>query len=791
MINQNYVIRYRKVEALQIFSSYSVIKLDTIYYLLQNVKFLGIDMELEDRNSIKQFKRLILDSKQYTPCLIHISLTGWKGGLIIPKNIRSLVIQRWFKNVNELIFEGQHSLISLKNRQQKRFGKNKHIKKKINFTINNQSPAHGYNCNTMNENMSSDYDQTNGDQSGQDDQDVSNPFCFGNNEPLTLSPMPVRSPRKDGNKHGSNNKNNNNNNKNNIDNNGGGCCSNIRNNRDAAETTVLYPNLTSNLYECKILLNYCLKKGHWCIGGEQMIFLNQLRLIASLRVLHIVMLTPELIEKETQNSFYLVKQNSNHQDDSVETKQFDFMSTNQNFINSNSNSKLNSNSNSNVKKHCNFSEETKENMNEKGNVKVQIDRENEDMNNLIEYYDDLIQHNQVNFHPLTRCSNNNNNNNNKSKNETESSETNYNVTYTQWKSRRNKSQDLSNHFHRWNGNDISGVDATESTMTTPLLSATSLATPSNISSFQLPTKRKVQQEQVVNGYVDGYSDSQNIVWEFENINTINVHSCSQRLSPRNKSTDYPVSNLFGTKNNSNNKNNNTNNDNNNNKTRINENDTDIKDNDSENGIEDGFGMCNLNESDIDVNIDIDNDYCNDNNHNDDKPLLQWQRIQEINQNLNNMNQNGDINGNNVQFVNANNNNNNNFNNNVNGNNNNNNNNNNVNVNIVVNVNDGTRMPDKKINMTPVFDLPKFDLPWHKDLSIIAPKTILQRKHFQQSFPFIFGNNKDKNWEARAYGYNAVIKNPYYSNQQWKLRTKVINVSDMFAIGIPNELQNPQ
>ena len=53
------------------------------------------------------------------------------------------------------------------------------------------------------------------------------------------------------------------------------------------------------------------------------------------------------------------------------------------------------------------------------------------------------------------------------------------------------------------------------------------------------------------------------------------------------------------------------------------------------------------------------------------------------------------------------------------------------------------------------------------------------KIFKLSFPF-----------ATFYSHNPMIRNKYLNDEQWLLRKKLLQISDLFSVGLPNQLQYP-
>ncbi|ETO07444.1 hypothetical protein RFI_29947 [Reticulomyxa filosa] len=95
-------ITYTNIQALQIFSSYSAIPLKAVRSLLKHVQFLGLDYDCHELATLQEFQRVLLHEAN----LLHLSLTGWAGELVVPKSVYSLVIQRWFNKFATLTFEG-------------------------------------------------------------------------------------------------------------------------------------------------------------------------------------------------------------------------------------------------------------------------------------------------------------------------------------------------------------------------------------------------------------------------------------------------------------------------------------------------------------------------------------------------------------------------------------------------------------------------------------------------------------------------------------------------------------
>ncbi|ETO27951.1 hypothetical protein RFI_09173 [Reticulomyxa filosa] len=68
----NTEITYFDIQALQIFSSYSIVHLKSIHKLLRHVKFLGLDYDCGDMSALREFQHVLLNECQ----LIHLSITG-------------------------------------------------------------------------------------------------------------------------------------------------------------------------------------------------------------------------------------------------------------------------------------------------------------------------------------------------------------------------------------------------------------------------------------------------------------------------------------------------------------------------------------------------------------------------------------------------------------------------------------------------------------------------------------------------------------------------------------------
>ena len=244
------VINYEKVQALQIFSSYSEIKISSIGHLMKTcVKYLGIDINVTKQNEIENLQNLIFD-KDASPYLNHLSVTDFKSFILIPNRIHSLVIQRWFTNLSNLQFESQFFPYDL--------------------CCNTSDIESCYLSTTLLNTRLHSLTSTKGD-------DLLGIGCMD-----TLSSSDCN---------------------NDEDESGTEMIRKQKKREKPIYLNQIVGNLSSQLFEIKLLLNFDIVRNRWIILKEQYEFLLRLKCIEALRVIHLVMVHQSVLDKHC-NQYY-------------------------------------------------------------------------------------------------------------------------------------------------------------------------------------------------------------------------------------------------------------------------------------------------------------------------------------------------------------------------------------------------------------------------------------------------------------------------------------------------------
>ena len=363
-INDENVIIYDNIRALQIFSSYSEIRISTITYLMKSISYLGIDINIQKQYEIQKLQEIIYD-KYLSPNLNHLSITDFKDIILIPNRIHSLVIQRWFTNLSNLQFESQFfpyningqinnnndnveyylSLNQLNQRLHSIISNDDEIKKNGDQSINQSSSTpssptsskrskyhHHRNGTSRNRRKQNKHNYVSRLELGMGIDPLSSSDCTENdlqhlnNDDSMDEIKHIESDilNQINNAIIFNNNNNDNNNNHHFDeddddrmlfhssslslDDNGNNNNNTRNEkRIYLNTNTILPNTTSQLFEIKLLLNFDIIRNRWIILKEQYEFLLRLRCIESLQVIHFVMVHQSVLNKHSSQYYSISK----------------------------------------------------------------------------------------------------------------------------------------------------------------------------------------------------------------------------------------------------------------------------------------------------------------------------------------------------------------------------------------------------------------------------------------------------------------------------------------------------
>jgi len=78
------------------------------------------------------------------------------------------------------------------------------------------------------------------------------------------------------------------------------------------------------------------------------------------------------------------------------------------------------------------------------------------------------------------------------------------------------------------------------------------------------------------------------------------------------------------------------------------------------------------------------------------------------------------------------------------------------------------------------EFPVFDCSWHDKLTVTCPPQCANNVVFGSHFP-----------TAHICSSNSLVRNPYYDDEQWRIRLKIMQCSDMFLLSSPSELNSPR